>query len=725
MMKLECGDFLNSKKMTEISLETAQSRQLIDTLRSLGLDKFIELPQIVAMGDTSSGKSSLLSALSGITFPSSEKLTTRCPTQLILNNHPKFSGTVRLQRYNQEAKKNSQEQKIDSIDDITKAIERFTAQLVDEGQSISDDAIVIKVQGPAFPNLTLTDLPGLIRTVSDGEDPAMIPRVRALIKRYLVQKRTIILAVNPANVDIHNSEILNAAQEADPAGERTICVLTKPDLVDEGAEESVMKLLQNQVVNLKLGFHAVKCRGQKALNKGVSIAEGLVHESSFFETHPIWKDIDKNLLGIPTLTEKLMSLLQNHIANALPDVIEEIDQLLKKAKTESLKLGAALETDGARRAFFNNAIERYLEILRLALEGDYDGEFFLPQAAPDGEEETIDNRLRASLRSALDQFANVMAETKIEETYTYPKDAPNVGDYVQVYDGEEWSPSRVTEVNGDTIQTRHSEPDEYLERWTQQDLSESEWTWRHKPVLDLSKLKEEIRKNRGNELKIFPSFKIFRSIVRKYVARWDSYVQDLVDRYMKLTTAVSDRAMSHIARGKISQCFRQISRDCLDAAYENSKKDLYNALEQEKTPFTLNHYLEDILMKLRNEDLIESIESIEDEDFSKNYVLSILKSYGVGTDSADDREAIEMNNALKAYVKVMRKRFTDKVPLVLEQSFIAAFVNDVSTRLRSIGDVDLVSLLSESQTTINHRKHLEFKIDSLEKAKRAILGLGI
>jgi len=84
-----------------------------------------------------------------------------------------------------------------------------------------------------------------------------------------------------------------------------------------------------------------------------------------------------------------------------------------------------------------------------------------------------------------------------------------------------------------------------------------------------------------------------------------------------------------------------------------------------------------------------------------------------------------MNNALKAYVKVMRKRFTDKVPLVLEQSFIAAFVNDVSTRLRSIGDVDLVSLLSESKTTINHRKHLEFKIDSLEKAKRAILGLGI
>jgi len=35
------------------------------------------------MGDTSSGKSSLLSQLSGkIEFPSNDRLTTRCPTRL-------------------------------------------------------------------------------------------------------------------------------------------------------------------------------------------------------------------------------------------------------------------------------------------------------------------------------------------------------------------------------------------------------------------------------------------------------------------------------------------------------------------------------------------------------------------------------------------------------------------------------------------------------------------
>ncbi|RLN90576.1 hypothetical protein BBJ28_00020815, partial [Nothophytophthora sp. Chile5] len=42
-----------------------EERELVDKLRDLGLDQYVELPQIAVMGDTSSGKSSLLSAVSG------------------------------------------------------------------------------------------------------------------------------------------------------------------------------------------------------------------------------------------------------------------------------------------------------------------------------------------------------------------------------------------------------------------------------------------------------------------------------------------------------------------------------------------------------------------------------------------------------------------------------------------------------------------------------------
>jgi interferon-induced GTP-binding protein Mx1 len=174
-------------------------RNIIDGLRAVGVDKHVELPQIAVMGDTSSGKSSVLSAISGIAFPSNSKLTTRCPTQLILSTSEDFHGTVRLQRYQVTGQAVIPPVTLESVDEIADHITHLTQILVDEGQSISDDAIVIEVSGPSFPNLTLTDLPGLVRTVADSDDPNIIVKIRKLLERYLVQKRTVILCVVPAN----------------------------------------------------------------------------------------------------------------------------------------------------------------------------------------------------------------------------------------------------------------------------------------------------------------------------------------------------------------------------------------------------------------------------------------------------------------------------------------------------------------------------------------------
>ena len=51
-------------------------------------------------------------------------------------------------------------------------------------------------------------------------------------------------AVVPANVDIATQEIIQMAEDADPHGLRTLGVLTKPDLVDKGAEDKVRGLPQ-------------------------------------------------------------------------------------------------------------------------------------------------------------------------------------------------------------------------------------------------------------------------------------------------------------------------------------------------------------------------------------------------------------------------------------------------------------------------------------------------
>jgi hypothetical protein len=60
-------------------LEELRTSELLvlSRLRALGLDTLVALPRLVVVGDTSSGKSSLLSVLSGIGFPSASTLSTR------------------------------------------------------------------------------------------------------------------------------------------------------------------------------------------------------------------------------------------------------------------------------------------------------------------------------------------------------------------------------------------------------------------------------------------------------------------------------------------------------------------------------------------------------------------------------------------------------------------------------------------------------------------------
>ncbi|KAG3235774.1 hypothetical protein PI124_g19207, partial [Phytophthora idaei] len=161
-----------SKNALFAHIKAQEERKLVDKLRDNGLGQYIELPQIAVMGDTSSGKSSLLSALSGVPFPSNDQLTTRCPTQLILARADTFRGTVRHVRFqsNGENDEGEEKQDLNRLEDVPDAITKLTQKLADEGQYISDDQIVIEMCGPELPNLTLTDLPGLVRTVGGHED---------------------------------------------------------------------------------------------------------------------------------------------------------------------------------------------------------------------------------------------------------------------------------------------------------------------------------------------------------------------------------------------------------------------------------------------------------------------------------------------------------------------------------------------------------------------------
>src|ERR1700712_2950334 len=102
-------------------LQSADQMELldvVDSLRACGLSEIVALPQLIVCGDQSSGKSSVLEAISGIPFPKQDTLCTRFATEVILRRAAKVEINVsivpgkdrapvdrdRLQRFRRELK---------------------------------------------------------------------------------------------------------------------------------------------------------------------------------------------------------------------------------------------------------------------------------------------------------------------------------------------------------------------------------------------------------------------------------------------------------------------------------------------------------------------------------------------------------------------------------------------------------------------------------------------
>ena len=70
--------------MTDVTDKNSMS---FNILPQTILPIYISLPQIIVCGDQSSGKSSVLEAISGVGFPVKSNLCTRFPTELVLRKH--------------------------------------------------------------------------------------------------------------------------------------------------------------------------------------------------------------------------------------------------------------------------------------------------------------------------------------------------------------------------------------------------------------------------------------------------------------------------------------------------------------------------------------------------------------------------------------------------------------------------------------------------------------
>jgi GTPase SAR1 family protein len=223
----------------------ASTSKTINRLEGLGLQRLkIPLPKIIVLGEQSTGKSSIIEAISEIKTPRSTGTCTRCPLFIKLESptdpNAAWAARVTLRRtFKFEGKKgrgsdkrfpgwvqqpetntvdfmsSENPEKLEEI--IVRAQRAVTSPLIDYEEftkpsidhlkdvhacTFSPNVVCISISHPGLPALSFYDLPGII---GQSDIPEDVTFVRNLVIEYVKDPEALILVTCSMESDIANS----------------------------------------------------------------------------------------------------------------------------------------------------------------------------------------------------------------------------------------------------------------------------------------------------------------------------------------------------------------------------------------------------------------------------------------------------------------------------------------------------------------------------------------
>ncbi|GFY48912.1 dynamin-2 [Trichonephila inaurata madagascariensis] len=334
--------------------------KLQNKLASNGKLLEVSLPQIVVEGSQSSGKSSVLESIIGREFlPRGTGTVTRRPT--IIQLYPSDEVYAEFLHKSNEKFTDFERVKQEIMDETMK----------DPGPNgFSSKPITLKIYAPNVLKLTFVDMPGCVKNVGSNISAESIEDLDRMILRFIEPSNSVILAVSPANQDIETSDALEMAYRVDPERKRTICVLTKLDLMDPGTD--VKDVLENRVIPLAKGFVGVTNRSQKDIDEGKDIEYSRKNEKRFFENHPAYSHM-ADRQGSEYLQKMLHVELIEHIRRSLPAVRRELSQKLnslrKDVKLLDQMMGFNKEGCNGVQVFMQKLVFIFIEDIQTKLIG--------------------------------------------------------------------------------------------------------------------------------------------------------------------------------------------------------------------------------------------------------------------------------------------------------------------------------------------------------------------
>ncbi|KAK1811658.1 hypothetical protein LTR12_013959 [Friedmanniomyces endolithicus] len=678
------------------SLEDFQSdeqRLVLDTVAQIwkcGLEAVLPLPQIAVCGNQSSGKSSVLEALTEVPFPRNDNLCTRFATEITLRRAAVDS--LRLSIIPDESRSAAEKASISGFSEtiadfselptiISKAVSvmgihsnTHDAPAVSTTRAFAKDVLIFVIEGPNRPQLTVVDVPGLIQNATKGVSEQDKEMVAEITDFYIKQRRTICLAVIQATDDYANQPILTKVREVDSEGNRTLGIITKPDRLSAGSgtEEAFIALARNEDVFFKLGWHVVKNR--KFEESHFSIEERNDSEARFFRTSN-FQILPADCCGIESLRVRLSSLLFDHVKRELPNLRQDLDVALAETDAQLGKLGASRASAIECRNYLTSLSLQCLEITKAAVDGHYESAYF--QNQPDS-------------------------------TFDIDSPAPVRRFRAAIHYSSDGVPARLS----------HEEALKWVSR-----------------VLVRSRGKEPV----GNYNPL-----IIGELFWELSSKWEQFAADHVDQVSKICTMFTNTLLEEACPRDVRTRLTELKiKESLQKRRERAIQELRRILEDKRDfPATYNHYYTDNVQKARTQrmqnDLTKSIEAATHHErmpgctsshtFASIDVAAAIDHFQGQVDLDMQRYSCEEAlDCLLSMYKEQRKTFVANVTAQVIERHMVHGLDKIFSPLdvNNLSDEDILKVASEPASVRRKRDFLTDRQQKLRSGKeifRDIMG---
>ncbi|CAN9314364.1 unnamed protein product [Alternaria alternata] len=683
-----------------MSLQSNETRDLldiVDSLRSHGINRYIDLPEIIVCGEQSSGKSSVLEAVSGVKFPSKDNLCTRFATELILRRGADVPIKISIVPGSQE--RDRSESDLEKLRNFHYSVSTEDLQLeavieaAKDAMGISEksdkvfssDILRLELSGPNQPHLTLVDLPGLFQAGSRSQSDEDVETVKALVLSYMKNPRSIILAVVSAKNDFNNQSITRHSREIDPKGRRTLGLITKPDTLDKGSdsERFYLELAQNKEVKFRLGWHVL--RNRDFTTKDSTTEERDQVEASFFE-RGIWRSLSAGQTGIHSLKPRLSKILKDHIVAQLPEVLVQIEDGIQECTARLDTLGAPRATAQEQRRYLLQVSQSFSTLVKAAVDGQYSDAFFGDASTTEG----YQKRLRAVLQNTLTEFAADMR--KKGHTFTILDEGP-------------------TDLPHEISRTDY-----------------------------ISKVTRLLDRSRGRELPGTFDPLIIGQLFHEQRKPWAGLVNQYLDIVLHAVRFLARKALAHVcdetSLAGISRRFIYVRLERLTAELRDKVAELLKPHDTGH-PITYNHYLTESVQKAQSarqmREIRKSLEGILGGDFTEAGVRYFQMDVNVMINALVSKTEADMNtyasstatDFMEGYYKVAQKKIIDDFSvLAVEARLIQELPSLFSPAdVIDIDDVTVAKLASESEESSRERTRFSEKLKVLEHGHKALQGV--